>query len=161
LDKVLPAPAAAGENPGASSFSAARRRGQSLLVLLRRPGIGAGQVLPHLRAAGGRIPSLDRRDLRLLEARVKYAGYVRRQLREVRHLARDERRRIPAGFDYERVGPLSREVTEKLTRVRPENLGQAGRISGVTPAALAALRVALRRRGKGEIESAGSGSAPA
>ena len=161
LDKVLPAPAAPGENPGASSFSAARRRGQSLLVLLRRPGIGAGQVLPHLRAAGGRIPSLDRRDLRLLEARVKYAGYVRRQLREVRHLARDERRRIPAGFDYEQVGPLSREVTEKLTRVRPENLGQAGRISGVTPAALAALRVALRRRGKGEIESAGSGSAPA
>ena len=78
LDKVLPAPAAAGENPGASSFSAARRRGQSLLALLRRPGIGAGQVLPHLRGAGGRIPSLDRRDLRLLEARVKYAGYVRR-----------------------------------------------------------------------------------
>ncbi len=161
LDDFVPVPSGPGEKPMEASFSAARRRGQSLLALLRRPEIGAGQVLPHLRAAGGSIPALEPRDLRLLEARVKYAGYARRQLREVRHLARDERRRIPSGFDYTGVGPLSNEVTEKLTRVRPENLGQAGRIAGVTPAALAALRVALRRRNKGEIESAGSGSAPA
>jgi len=161
LDKIFPDPAGVGENPDVPAFTTARQRGQSLLALLRRPEIRAVQVLPHLRAAGGQIPSLDARDLRLLESRVKYAGYVRRQLREVRHLARDERRRIPSGFDYEGVGPLSREVTEKLTRVRPENLGQAGRIAGVTPAALAALRVALRHRSKREITSAGSDPAPA
>jgi tRNA uridine 5-carboxymethylaminomethyl modification enzyme len=93
---------------------------------------------------------------RHLEARVKYAGYVRRELAGIRRLSRDERLAIPADFEFGAIGGVSNEVVEKLTRVRPESLGQAGRISGVTPAALAAIRIALRRR-----KEAGSGAPPA
>ncbi len=134
-----------------------------LLARLRQPGTTAGEVLAELRRAalngsGPAPPPLTPRAVRHLEGRVKYAGYIRRQLAEARRLARDERRRIPAGFDYAVVGGLSREVVEKLTQVRPESLGQAARISGVTPAALAAVRVALRR-GKGQEH--GPAGAPA
>jgi tRNA uridine 5-carboxymethylaminomethyl modification enzyme len=128
-----------------NDLESTRGKGLSLLSLLRRPGVVAEAVLSHLQAAGESVPVLNRRDLRLLEARVKYAGYTRRQLREARHLARDERRAIPHGFDFQAVGALSTEVREKFEDVRPTSLGQAGRIAGVTPAALAALRVALRR----------------
>ncbi|MFQ5718137.1 MAG: tRNA uridine-5-carboxymethylaminomethyl(34) synthesis enzyme MnmG [Acidobacteriota bacterium] len=139
------------EGISAADAAQEKARGTTLLDLLKRPGVAVDAVLATLsrqeKAAGRFDPAapLDRSARRQLEARVKYAGYVRRQIREVRHLARDERRRIPAEIDYARIGGLSREVVEKLTRVGPENLGQAGRISGVTPAALAAVRVALRR----------------
>ena len=136
-----------------------RGKGLSLLSLLRRPGVAAHEVLIHLEAAGNKVPPLNGRDRRLLEARVKYAGYVRRQLREARHLARDERRTIPQEFDFARVGALSSEALEKLQEVRPRSLGQAGRIAGMTPAALAALRVALRRAGSGSQRSGGGDGA--
>jgi tRNA uridine 5-carboxymethylaminomethyl modification enzyme len=136
-----------------------RGKGLSLLSLLRRPGVAAEEVLVHLEATGKQVPALNRRDRRLLEARVKYAGYARRQLREARHLARDERRTIPHEFDFASVGALSSEALEKLEEVRPRSLGQAGRIAGMTPAALAALRIALRREGSGSRGSGGSDGA--
>ena len=83
----------------------------------------------------------------VVEGKVKYRGYIRQQLKEVERLARDESRRIPIGFDYAAIAGLSGEIVEKLTRVRPPTLGQAARVSGVTPAALALIRVLIHRTG--------------
>jgi len=81
-----------------------------------------------------------------VEIAVKYEGYIRRQTGEVERLARYEDRRVPGGFDYAALSGLSREVTDKLDRVRPRTVGQAGRIPGVTPAAVAILLVAIEKR---------------
>ena len=78
-------------------------------------------------------------DAATLETTVKYEGYLRRQHTEVERMKRDERRRIPAGFPFHRVPGLSREAVHRLEQVRPDTLGQALRIPGVTPAAVAVL----------------------
>jgi tRNA uridine 5-carboxymethylaminomethyl modification enzyme len=76
----------------------------------------------------------------------KYEGYIKRQEDTARKFAQGEKKSIPADFDYDGVPGLSREIREKLQQVRPRSLGQAARISGVTPAALAVLMVYLKRR---------------
>ncbi len=78
-------------------------------------------------------------DIASAETSVKYAGYLRRQESEVERAKKDERRRIPCNFPFERVPGLSREVVQRLSQVRPDTLGQALRIPGVTPAAVAVL----------------------
>jgi tRNA uridine 5-carboxymethylaminomethyl modification enzyme len=78
-------------------------------------------------------------DLASVETAVKYSGYLERQEREVARAAKDERKAIPAGFDFSTVPGLSREVVQRLTQVRPDTLGHALRIPGVTPAAVAVL----------------------
>jgi tRNA uridine 5-carboxymethylaminomethyl modification enzyme len=85
-----------------------------------------------------------------LEIKYKYDGYIRRQEDSARKFAAAEARRIPEDFDYDRVPGLSHEVRDKLKEVRPRSLGQAARISGVTPAALAILMVFLKRKGGGK-----------
>jgi tRNA uridine 5-carboxymethylaminomethyl modification enzyme len=80
-----------------------------------------------------------------VEITVKYEGYIKRQLAQVNRFKRLEDRRIPPEFDYDRVIGFSREVVEKLKRVKPASVGQASRISGVTPAAISLLLVALER----------------
>jgi len=80
-----------------------------------------------------------------VEITVKYEGYIRRQLQQVASFKKLEERRIPTTFNYEDVTGFSREVLEKLQRVRPASIGQASRISGVTPAAISLLIVALER----------------
>jgi len=80
-----------------------------------------------------------------LETEVKYAGYIRRQHEQVERFRRLEDLAIPIDFDYDSVGSLSAEVREKLMNVAPRTLGQAGRIPGVTPAAIAILSVILKR----------------
>ena len=84
-------------------------------------------------------------DLASVETTVKYAGYLKQELSRVDRVRRQERRRIPTGFPFMKVPGLSREVVERLLQVRPETLGQAGRIPGVTPAALAVLGAYLNR----------------
>jgi tRNA uridine 5-carboxymethylaminomethyl modification enzyme len=74
-----------------------------------------------------------------------YAGYLDRQQADMQALRRDEELVLPADLDFERIGGLSNEVREKLTRVRPGTLGQAARIEGVTPGALTALLAHVRR----------------
>jgi len=81
-----------------------------------------------------------------LEIDGRYAGYIERQEADIRAFRRDEALRLPADLDYDRVGSLSAEVREKLRTARPATLGAAGRISGVTPAALTALLRHLRSR---------------
>ena len=78
---------------------------------------------------------------------IKYAGYLERQRALIARAARLETTALPSDLDYARVAGLSREVEEKLSRVRPLNLGQAGRISGVTPAAVACLEIHLHKLG--------------
>jgi tRNA uridine 5-carboxymethylaminomethyl modification enzyme len=78
-------------------------------------------------------------DIASAETTVKYAGYLRRQESEIERGRRDERRRIPRDFPFDRVPGLSREVVQRLNQVRPDTLGQALRIPGMTPAAVAVL----------------------
>jgi tRNA uridine 5-carboxymethylaminomethyl modification enzyme len=82
-----------------------------------------------------------------LEIKYKYDGYIRRQEEAARKFAAAEAKPIPEDFDYDRVPGLSHEVRHKLKEVRPRSLGQAARISGVTPAALAILMVFLKKKG--------------
>ena len=84
-------------------------------------------------------------DLASVETAVKYAGYLRRQEHEVERARRDERRRIPADFPFDRVPGLSREVVQRLSQVRPDTLAHALRIPGVTPAAVAVLSAYVGR----------------
>jgi tRNA uridine 5-carboxymethylaminomethyl modification enzyme len=80
--------------------------------------------------------TLSRDETRRVETGFKYEGYLQQQERQIERMKRAEQRRIPDGFDYLKVSGLSREMKEKLTRVRPVTLGQAARIPGVTPAAV-------------------------
>ena len=81
--------------------------------------------------------------LTTVETEAKYSGYIAQQDRHVQQLKDAEGRQIPTTFEYDQIPGLSTEVRQKLTRVRPTTLGQAGRIPGVTPAAIAVLDVYL------------------
>jgi tRNA uridine 5-carboxymethylaminomethyl modification enzyme len=87
----------------------------------------------------------DSRAARIVRADTHYAGYLRRQGAEIKAREQDEAVRIPEQFDFSAVGGLSNELREKLQRTRPQNLGQAGRIEGMTPAALGAIFGALKK----------------
>lgn len=82
-----------------------------------------------------------------VETRIKYEGYIDRQQRQVGKLKRMENVRLPEDMDYHAIHGLSTEVREKLTKIRPMSLGQASRISGITPAAIMALQVHLKTTG--------------
>jgi tRNA uridine 5-carboxymethylaminomethyl modification enzyme len=120
-----------------------RHDGKSLEQILRRPEVdwaalcelSSGQPL-------GEIPS---RAAQQVEIETKYAGYLKRQEASIRQQQKTEHVAIATTFDYDAVPQLRSEAREKLGRVRPANLGQAGRISGITPADLALLLVHLQR----------------
>lgn len=80
-----------------------------------------------------------------VEIQVKYEGYVRRQIQQVERFKKLEQKLIPRAFNYNSVPGFSREVREKFNKVRPETVGQASRISGVTPAAISLLLVAIEK----------------
>jgi tRNA uridine 5-carboxymethylaminomethyl modification enzyme len=86
-----------------------------------------------------------------VEIQVKYAGYIKRQLQQVERFSTLEQKAIPTDMDYDGVTGLGTEVRQKLNRVRPVSLGQASRISGVTPAAISLLMVALEKRKRGTV----------
>jgi tRNA uridine 5-carboxymethylaminomethyl modification enzyme len=109
--------------------------------LLRRPELDS----EHLRGFSPALQALDARDRRVVAETLKYAGYVERQRREADRLARAGSRAIPSVFEYRGLAGLSNELVEKLEQVRPETLGRASRIDGMTPAALALLAVHLER----------------
>jgi tRNA uridine 5-carboxymethylaminomethyl modification enzyme len=114
----------------------------TISVWLRRPEVNIGQIRDSIRARLGEEPLNG--VLQTIETEAKYAGYIAQQERQVERLRDAERRSIPGGFCYSDIPGLSREVREKLERVRPSTLGQAGGIPGVTPAAVAVLDVYLR-----------------
>jgi len=115
---------------------------------LKRPDVRLADVMPELDLeltdAAGEL------DAASLETEVKYEGYVARQRVEVARAQRDERRCIPDGFRYTGVPGLSNEIVQRLTEIRPETVGQASRVSGVTPAAAAVIVRELRRLEHGD-----------
>ena len=115
-----------------------------LLQLLRRPELGYRDIARLLPEAAAPDPIVARQ----VEVAVKYEGYVARMLEDVRRFKAAEERLIPEGLDYSAVPGLSTEVKERLSAVRPASLGQAGRVPGVTPAALSILMVWCHRRRK-------------
>ena len=84
-----------------------------------------------------------------MEIALKYAGYIARQQRQVEEMRRLEGRPLPAGLDYSSIPVLRLEARQKLDKIRPLNLGQASRISGVSPADVAALMIWLEHREEG------------
>ncbi len=126
----------------------------NLFDLLRRPGIGyeALMSLDGGKYASGDVSRETLGDLgapviEQVEIAAKYAGYIDRQKDEVQRAAHFERLRLPDDLDYMQVAALSIEVRQKLQKHRPETLGQASRISGVTPAAISLLLVHLKKGG--------------
>ncbi len=98
---------------------------------------------------GAPLPAQTRNELRAVETEIKYAGYLAQQLRSIEKLKAAEARAIPPNFRYEGLSGLSKELQEKLARIRPTTLGQASRISGVTPAALTLINVYVETHVRG------------
>ena len=115
--------------------------GAPLIALLRRPQVRYAD----LRQFDPDMPELPAEVAEQVEISVKYEGYIQRQLQEVAELHRMERRALPPDTDYAAIQGLRLEAREKLAAVRPVNLGQAARISGVSPADVAALMIWLER----------------
>jgi tRNA uridine 5-carboxymethylaminomethyl modification enzyme len=118
-------------------------RETSAADLLRRPEIDYAR----LTAIAEFGPAATRDDVAAqVEVQIKYAGYLERQREEIERQRRHEHTVIPASFDYDKVRGLSAEVLLKLKRTLPATVGQAARVSGVTPAAISLLLVHLKRR---------------
>lgn len=123
-------------------FGQALEREYSLADLLRRPDVRYPAIAA---AAPGSIDEPE--VIEQVEIQLKYAGYIARQQLEIERQERHETMPLPEDLDYFTVRGLSIEVQQKLSKHRPQTLGQAGRISGVTPAALSLLRIHLKKRG--------------
>lgn len=113
----------------------------SLAQLLRRPELSYSTLLDIV----GKEGEEEEEIAEAVEIAVKYEGYIQRQVQQIARFQKLEGRRIPEGFDYDGVVGFSREVSEKLKKVKPASIGQASRISGLTPAAISLLLVALER----------------
>ena len=144
--------------------------GQSLSQLLKRPEITIERLLPVLRdlaseffeedirenprASVAGISSAVRNELKSVETEIKYAGYLLQQQRAIERLKKAEQRTIPQWFDYGSVSGLSREIQEKLIRVRPRTLGHASRIPGITPAAVSLVHIFIEIQAKRREQAA-------
>jgi len=123
--------------------SAPLKKEHSLKDLLKRPEIH----FHHLVALDPGLGGLPKEVREQVEIHVKYEGYIKRQMEQIDRFKRLEELNFPEGFDFTSVVGLSTEVKEKLIRIRPFSLGQASRISGVTPAAVSILMMNLKKQG--------------
>ena len=154
--------------------------GSTLAQLLKRPEVQIEELVPALaklmpaffeREGSDRqdAPTTDNRhwtvtrlsaeirnELKSVETEIKYSGYLDQQTKAIERLRRSEQRVIPDWFDYGKVSGLSREMNEKLTRVRPRTLGQASRIPGVTPAAVSLINVYIEIQARQQARAAAS-----
>jgi tRNA uridine 5-carboxymethylaminomethyl modification enzyme len=152
-----------------SDFGPAAVKGDHPVQLLKRPQVTVEDLLPALldRVAGAQelapwlaalnavdyrdtniLPAWVRNEMKTVETGIKFAGYLAQQQRSMERLRRDEARAIPETFDYTTVSGLSREMVEKLGRIRPSTIGQASRLPGVTPAALSLIQCFLEIRAR-------------
>lgn len=113
--------------------------GVRLSELLRRPQISYADLRP----VDETRPDYPREIFESVETALKYEGYIKRQMQDITEMRRLEKRLLPRGIDYDSIAGLRLEAREKLSRVRPENIGQAGRISGVSPADISVLLIWL------------------
>ena len=135
--------------------------GQPLAQMLKRPEVTIERLVPALqdlspdffpqdespvRESG--LPVQVRNELKSIETEIKYEGYLRQQDKAIERLKKSERRHIPNWFDYRAVSGLSREMQEKLTKVKPQTIGQASRIPGVTPAAVSLINIFIEIQAK-------------
>jgi tRNA uridine 5-carboxymethylaminomethyl modification enzyme len=151
--------------------------GQPLSQLLKRPEVVIEQLTPILRelapdffadgcseqkgvandqrpTTNDALSSRQRNDLKSIETEIKYAGYLTQQQRSIDRLKKAEQRTIPEWFDYRAVSGLSREMQEKLLKVRPRTLGHAARIPGVTPAAVSLVNVYIELQARRREQAA-------
>jgi tRNA uridine 5-carboxymethylaminomethyl modification enzyme len=141
-------------------------KGDRFAQLLKRPAITIEQLVPALLdrirttpelapwawaidAHPGRLPVWVRNEMKTVETGIKFAGYLAQQEKAMARLRKDEGRGIPDWFDYNACSGLSREMVQRLTRVRPSTLGQASRMSGVTPAAVSLIQTFLEIQARG------------
>jgi len=115
--------------------------GVSMVQLLRRPEVSYEFVKMFSPPPEG----IDAEAMRQVEIEVKYAGYIKRQMDAAKRLAGAEARKIPSDLDYRAISGLSNEIVAKLEEVRPENLGQASRMPGMTPAAVSLMLITLEK----------------
>ena len=113
-----------------------------LADLLRRPQVTYADIAPF----DADRPPLPEAVTEEVEIQIKYAGYLARQEKQVAEFKREEARRIPEGIDYRAITGLRLEAQEKLSAIRPVSIGQAGRISGVSPADIAVLLIYLEQK---------------
>ena len=121
---------------------------QTASQLLRQPGIRLNALVNDRKVVLDVDPELPDRDLATLETTIKYAGYLEQESSRAERARRSDRRRIAPQFPFEQVPGLSREVVQRLQQIQPGTLGQAARIPGMTPAAIAVLGVFLNRLGQ-------------
>jgi tRNA uridine 5-carboxymethylaminomethyl modification enzyme len=143
----------------AKVLSTSKVDGQLCAQLLKRPEISLESLMPELEQgwdegsllAYFRSPSNARvrNELKAVETEIKFAGYLEQQRKSIDKLKRAEQRTIPTDFEYRGISGLSREMQETLGRVRPQTLGQASRIPGVTPAAVSLLQIHLEVADRG------------
>jgi tRNA uridine 5-carboxymethylaminomethyl modification enzyme len=152
--------------PQATDWSCAL--GQPLAQLLKRPEMTVAQLVPVLRdlapdffatfddmgPKGGPLAAQARNELMSVETEIKYAGYLNQQQRSIDRLKKAEQRAIPDWFDYRAVSGLSREMQEKLLKIRPRTLGHASRIPGVTPAAVSLVNVYIELQARRREQAA-------
>jgi tRNA uridine 5-carboxymethylaminomethyl modification enzyme len=166
--KLSEAEAAALASVWPEDAGAAPVKGDRPAQLLKRPPVSVELLLPVLMGRlqgtpelapwvvsleaigypGGALPVWVRNEMKTVETGIKFAGYLAQQQKSMERLRRDEARVIPETFDYTTVSGLSREMVEKLGRVRPSTIGQASRLPGVTPAALSLIQCFLEIRSR-------------
>lgn len=125
-------------------------REYSLMELLKRPELAytdLGDLFSQESELGGAILKIDPQVSQQIEISAKYSGYIQRQEEEVKRLRQHEETPLPIDFDYSTVEGLSNEAKQKLMTMKPESLGRASRIQGITPAAISLLLVYLKKRG--------------
>jgi tRNA uridine 5-carboxymethylaminomethyl modification enzyme len=143
--------------------------GQTFAQLLKRPEVPVEEIAPVLRerlvnadallagwvgamdASGSRLPAWVRNEMKTVETEIKYSGYLDQQRRSMEKMRKAEKKAIPAWFDYSAVSGLSTEMKQTLSRVRPQTLGQASRIAGVTPAAVSLIHVYIEIQGRERV----------
>ena len=113
-----------------------------LADLLRRPQVSYADIAPF----DADRPELPAAVTEEVEIQIKYAGYLQRQLKQVEEFKKEESRLLPSDIDYEAIGGLRLEARQKLSEIRPMSIGQAGRISGVSPADIAVLLIYLEQK---------------
>lgn len=127
------------EMPSVAPTRGAESERISLKRLLRRPEVGMEDL-----ERSGIIPPGSPLSAIEVEIGIKYEGYISRQLKDIRQLKDLEKMRVPAGLDYERIDGLSNELKSRLLDIRPDTLGQAALIEGMTPAGMLALKIGIR-----------------
>jgi tRNA uridine 5-carboxymethylaminomethyl modification enzyme len=147
--------------------------GQTFAQVLKRPEVSVEEIAPLLRhrlanadevlaswvaaidsvaaSGGSRLPSWVRNEMKTVETGIKYSGYLDQQRRSIEKMRKAEKRVIPGWFDYNAVSGLSSEMKQTLSRVRPQTLGQASRIAGVTPAAVSLIHVYIEIQGRTRV----------